>query len=222
MIQKIRTGITRFPEIKVRPFELHKVRGFFSNRYKRYDLLHNHDRGTGKFIYRYPAIQFKIDGYFSIFGYKQEGIDILKDIFLTAEDIVIEGRKIDVFGKEIEVKEEDFGEDGTFYVYEFITPWIALNQANYKEYTLLGDEERKNRMLNSILINNIISFCKFAGYTVKDRLEVKSKFHEVRANLKGKVHRAFRGEFMVNFLLPGYLGLGKSSSRGYGNIVKKL
>ena len=56
----------RFPEIKVRPAELHKVRGYFSNEYKQYDLLHNHDRETGKSIYRYPAIQFKINQYFSI------------------------------------------------------------------------------------------------------------------------------------------------------------
>jgi hypothetical protein len=222
MLQKISAGITRFPEIKVRPAELHKVRGYFSTQYKQYDLLHNHDKETGKLIYRYPAIQFKISDCFAIFGYKQEGIEILKEIFLTAEDIMIEGRKIAIHGKEIEVKEEWFGEDGQFYVYEFITPWIALNQVNFREYKFLGDEEGKSRMLNSILINNIISFCKFAGYTVRSRLEVKSKFHEVEVNLKGTAHRAFRGEFMVNFLLPGRIGLGKSSSRGYGSIVKKM
>ena len=222
MLQKIRTGIVKFPEIKVKPGELHKARGYFSNRYERYDLLHNHDRDTGKHLYRYPAVQFKINRFFSIFGYKQEGIEILKDIFLTSENLVIEGKTIEIYGKEIEVKEAVFGEDGQFYVYEFLTPWIALNQSNYKEYMRIDDDAQKNRMLNSILVNNIISFCKFAGYTIKSRLEVKSKFLEVQANLKGKTHNAFKGEFMVNFLLPDFLGLGKSSSRGYGNILIKL
>lgn len=222
MLQKIRTGITRFPEIKIKPSELHKARGYFSTQYNQYDLMHNHDKKTGKYLYRYPAIQFKITDYFSIFGYKQEGIDILKEVFLTSEDIVLEGKNIKIYGKEIEVKEIKYGEDGQFYVYDFFTPWLALNQDNFVEYKSMNDEGQKNRMLNSILINNIISFCKFTGYTIKNRLKVKSKFREIPANLKGKTHTAFKGEFMVNFLLPDYLGLGKSSSRGYGNILKRM
>ena len=198
MVRKIKSGVTRFPEVVVKPAELHKVRGYFSTRYKRYDLLHNHDRETGKSIYRYPAIQFKINESLAIFAYKQEGIDILKEVFLTSEDIIIEGRRIEVFGKEIEVKEVEYGEDGEMYVYEFITPWLALNQENYRDYRVLGEKERGGK-LNSIIINNIISFCKFAGYTIRNRLTVKSKFRELDANLKGVTHRAFRGEFMVNF-----------------------
>lgn len=222
MKKKIRTGIIRFPEIKIKSSELHKARGYFSAQYNQYDLLHNHDKKTGKYLYRYPAIQFKINNYFSIFGYKHEGIEILKEVFLTSEDIIIEGKTIDIYAKEIEVKEVEYGEDGQFYVYEFFTPWIALNQANYKEYKSLKDEAQKNRMLNSIIINNIISFCKFSGYTIKNKLEIKSKLREIPTNLKGKTHTAFKGEFMVNFLLPDYLGLGKSSSRGYGNILRKM
>ena len=222
MLQKIKSGVIRFPEIRIKRSYLHKVRGYFADQYNQYDLIHNHDKKTGKFLYRYPAIQFKITDYLSIFGYKQEGIDILKEVFLTSEDIVIEGKRIKIFGRELEITEEGYGEDGQFYVYEFFTPWIALNQENYKGYKSLTDETQKSRQLNSILVNNIISFCKFTGYTVKNSLEVRSIFRETKANLKGKAHTAFIGEFMVNFLLPDFLGLGKSSSRGYGNIIRKM
>ena len=222
MIQSIKTGAIRFPEIQIKPSYLHKVRGYFANQYRQYDLVHNHDKKTGKYIYRYPAVQFKIYDCLSIFAYTQAGIDILKEVFLTSEDIVIEDKTIRIYGKEIEMKEESFGEDGQFYLYEFYTPWIALNQGNYRGYQSLADERQKELKLNSILINNIISFCKFAGYTVKNRLTVKSKFREIETNLKSKTHIGFRGEFMVNFLLPDFLGLGKSSSRGYGNIKRKF
>jgi hypothetical protein len=198
------------------------VRGYFADQYNQYDLIHNHDKKTGKFLYRYPAIQFKITDYLSIFGYKQEGINILKEVFLTSEDIAIEGKIIRIFGRELEIREEVYGEDGQFYFYEFFTPWIALNQNNYREYKSLTDETHKSQQLNSILVNNIISFCKFTGYTIKESLKVKSKFRETKANLKGKTHTAFKGEFMINFLLPDFLGLGKSSSRGYGNIKRKM
>lgn len=222
MLQKIKTGTARFPEIKIKPSLLHKVRGYFADQYRQYDLVHNHDKKTGTFIYRYPAIQFKINNGLAIHAYKDEGIAILKEVFLTSESIDVEGRTINVYGKEIEIKEESFGEDGEFYLYEFFTPWLALNQQNYRNYKTLSDEKEKNRRLNTVLINNIIAFCKFAGYTVENRLTVKSQFRELQANLKGKTHTAFKGEFMVDFLLPDFLGLGKSSSRGYGNIKRKF
>lgn len=222
MLKTIKTGTIRFPEIKIKPSHLHKVRGYFSEQYQQYDLIHNHDKKTGKHLYRYPAIQFKINRCLSIAAYKQEGITILKEVFLTSEDIVIEDKTINIYGKEIELKEESYGEDGEFYLYEFYTPWLALNQENYRGYKALTDETKKSRMLNTILVNNIISFCKFAGYTIVNRLAVKSQLGEVPANLKTKTHIAFKGNFMVNFLLPDFLGLGKSSSRGYGNIKRKL
>ena len=222
MLEKIKTGIIRFPEIKIKPSHLHKVRGYFSQQYRQYDLIHNHDQKTGKLLYRYPAIQFKINPCLAIAAYKQEGIDILKEVFLTSQDIVIEDKTIDIHGKEIEINEQPYGEDGEFYLYEFYTPWLALNQENYRDYRALADEKEKSRKLNAVLVNNIISFCKFAGYTVVNRLAVKSQLVEVTANLKAKTHIAFKGNFMVNFLLPDFLGLGKSSSRGYGNIRKNM
>lgn len=212
----------KFPEIRIKPSHLHKVRGYFSRQFAQFDLIHNHRVTSGKYFYRYPAIQFKIHDCLAVHAYKPEGIDVLKELFLEAENIVIEDQVLTVNSKEIEVKEVEFGEDGEQYVYEFVTPWMALNQQNYKDYLSLESDKQRKEKLHAILINNIISFCKFTGYTIQDRLEIKSAFKPVPANLKGKTHLAFKGEFMVNFLLPDLLGLGKSTSRGYGNIIRKI
>jgi hypothetical protein len=222
MLQNIKTGVMRFPEILINPSQLHKVRGYFSRQFDQFDLLHNHRPGSEKFFYRYPAVQFKIHDCLAVHAYKSEGIDVLKQLFLESEQIVIQDQVLVVNDKEIEVKEVAFGEDGEQYVYEFVTPWIALNQQNYKDYLSLETGEQQEEKLHAILINNIISFCKFAGYTVRERLEIKSNFNPVSTNLKGKAHLAFMGEFMVKFLLPDLLGLGKSTSRGYGNITRKM
>jgi hypothetical protein len=222
MLAAIKTGIMKFPGIPIKPSQLHKVRGYFSRQFAQFDLLHNHQPGSEKFFYRYPAVQFKIHDCLAVHAYKQEGISVLKELFLEAENIVIEDRVLTINSKEIEVKDVEFGEDGEGYVYEFVTPWIALNQQNYKDFLSLDTDEQRKEKLHAVLINNIISFCKFAGYTVQNRLKIKSVFTPVQTNLKGKTHLAFKGEFMVSFLLPDLLGLGKSTSRGYGNIIRKI
>ena len=222
MLQTIKTGIMKFPEILISPSQLHKIRGYFSRQFTQFDLIHNHRESPEKFFYRYPAVQFKIHDCLAIHAYQSEGIAVLKELFLESENIVIQDQVLIVNNKEIEVKAVEIGEDGERYVYEFVTPWIALNQQNFKDFLSLETEEQQKAKLHAILINNIISFCKFAGYTVQERLEIKSNFKPVSTNLKGKTHLAFKGEFMVNFLLPDLLGLGKSTSRGYGNIMRKI
>ena len=212
----------KFPGITIKPSQLHKVRGYFSRQFAQFDLVHNHQPGSEKLFYRYPAVQFKIHDCLAVHAYKPEGIAVLKELFLEAENIVIEDRVLTINSKEIEVRDVEFGEDGESYVYEFVTPWIALNQQNYKDFLSLDTEEQRKEKLHAILINNIISFCKFTGYTVQNRLKVGSDFTTVQTNLKGKTHLAFKGEFMVKFLLPDLLGLGKSTSRGYGNITRKI
>lgn len=222
MLQKIRVGEIQFPEINLSPSVLHKVRGYFANRFKQYDLLHNHDMKTGKPVYRYPAIQFKKNDYLVIYAFKDEAIDILKKVFLASEQIVVEDTVVTIHEKQIEVKEVSIGEDGSQYLYRFTSPWLALNQDNFRAYIDLMDDDSRRNKLNRILVNNIIAFCKFTGYQVQEHLEIKSRLFEVEANLKGKKLLAFKGEFMVNILLPDFLGLGKSSSRGYGSIQAKM
>ncbi len=223
MGSKIKIAQLQFPEIRLKASELHKARGYFSKEFKEFDLLHNHDLKTGKVIYRYPAIQFKIaDKNFSIFSYGDKAIEIMKRIFLNSHEIRVDNKKMKIYQTNLDVNSAEIGISEEFFLYAFFSPWIALNQKNYNEYVKLDSKEEKTEKLNSILINNIISFCKFAGYTIPEKIQIKSRFCEVPVNLKSLTHIAFKGDFMANFKLPDYLGLGKSSSRGYGCIKRKM
>ncbi len=221
-LHPFKTAEIQFNEVSLKPSEIHKMRGYFGNRFKEFSALHNHDPETGKSIYRYPAVQFKLlNRRPMLTGYKEEGIEILKQLFLDTGEIVIDDRVLLVREKEMDLKEQWMGEDGQLHEYRFMHPWIALNQKNYKTYRNLKIVQDKEKKLQGIIINNILSFCKFAQYRVKEKLMVKVKLHEVRVKLKGELLTGFSGEFTVNILLPDYIGLGKSTSRGYG-MIKRL
>jgi hypothetical protein len=222
MVKTMKIGKVSFPELRIGAGQIHKARGYFADKFREYDLIHNHRQDSDKFYYRYPAIQFKKDRGLAIVAFGAEAIAVLKQVFLAAEEVDIGGLRLDIRSRTIDVDEVSLGEDGERYVYRFTSPWLALNQKNFSEYQTLERPEDKQRKLHGILVNNIISFCKFAGYTIEKQLEVKSRFSHTEANLKGYTHTAITGQFMVNILLPDDLGLGKSSSRGYGSIVKDM
>jgi len=216
----IKTAEVKFPNIKFKYSELHKIRGFFGNEYKEFNILHNHIENSDKVIYRYPAVQFKlINENLSIFGYQEEAIELLKNIFLNSDEINVNNTLVKTYEKDFNIREREIGDSKSQIKYKFVTPWIGLNQKNIRDYYKLSSKKEKSDKLNSIIIQNIISFCKFAGYTVKNKLIVESDFHEVKVNLKSKTHLAFKGSFKANFILPDYLGIGKSGSRGYGCLV---
>ena len=173
-MEEIKIARLRFPEIQIRPSDLHKARGYFGEQFREFDLLHNHDLRTGKSIYRYPAIQFKIaDRALSIFSFGEKAIKVFKAIFFRSDRIEIGSKTIAVNEKQLKINEEPFGFRDEAHTYSFVSPWIGLNQKNYSDYLKLNSAKEKEDKLNAILINNIISFCKFAGYTIPDRILVR-------------------------------------------------
>ncbi|MBN2790459.1 MAG: DNA repair protein [Candidatus Delongbacteria bacterium] len=215
---KLKTTVVLLPDLKIKRSELHKVRGFFSSKYNENNLIHNHD--GDKFIHRYPAVQFKtIDNILYIYSFSSDTEDVFKDIFLTDYELDIEGKKYSINEKQIEVKDLELNDSEDYFKYEFYSHWIALNQKNFEEYMKLKFQDEKDAKLKSIIIQNIISVCKFAGYTIQNKLEVKElNLKPVMTNLKGMEILAFKGDFEINFILPDYIGLGKSVSRGFGNV----
>ncbi len=197
----------------------HKIRGYFGRRYDDYILLHHHLKDN-KILYRYPLVQYKkIQDKYYIIGLN-EGADILKSIWLDTNNIVIDGQIILLNEKEIIYKNFEIKTIDNMRNYKFETPWLALNQENHENYKLMLFDERKQK-LKSILISNIISFCKAVNYTVTEQIRCEVNISTTQAQLKGIEMTAFTGEFRVNFALPDFIGLGKSVARGFGVINKK-
>ncbi|WP_027000496.1 CRISPR-associated endonuclease Cas6 [Eisenibacter elegans] len=218
---QISTTLIRFPEIKLPTSAAQQLRGYFGNLFKEQSpLLHNHYE-DGKSIYRYPLVQYKvIDKVPTLLGIN-EGAQLLVQLFLKIKEIDLSGRKyliqsknIEALTSPLEVKNEEL------FQYKFKTLWLGLNQENHKIYKNLQDDKEKQKLLEKILTANLISLSKGLGYTVKDKIMVKSQLLEKSTKFKGEEMLAFSGQFICNMQIPKLLGIGKAVSRGYGAVIQ--
>ncbi len=78
-------------------------------------------------------------------------------------------------------------------------------------------------MLKKALIGNILSMSKYLDCWLDKDQQIKAEVQvkESEVSLKGESLIGFKGIFKCNFVIPDYLGLGKSVSRGFG-IVKQI
>ncbi|MFA5397166.1 MAG: CRISPR-associated endonuclease Cas6 [Methanogenium sp.] len=208
----------QYPTINLQMTDATCLRGYFANKYIDHDILHNH---TSKgYSYRYPLVQYKlIDGIPTIIGL-QLGADEVVNLGLAEELISIANSKYMIDNVTIETNYTEIGLTSKPYEYKFITPWLALNQENISKYKNIVDSDT---LLRHILIQNIIQFAKSSQYQVPDTIIVEfDDIVEVETHLKGVSMLGFMGSFKVNFKLPDLVGLGKSASRGFGTITKKV
>ncbi len=211
--------------VRLRPSQIHKFRGFIGNLFSDYDLIHNHNRLTGKYIYRYPLIQFKlVSGKPAIIAITDQAVNLFSEIFMKLDKIVVDGVTIPVFEKNLKIEDVEFGYSAETFMYEFVSPWIGLNQKNYQKYDETITIKEKNEILKRTLIGNILSMAKYLdcwlGKNQKINLELQVK--EKKVNLKRKSMLGFTGIFKTNFMIPDDLGIGKSVSRGFGTVRRVL
>lgn len=211
--------IIRFPEIQLRTRDAHKLRGYFGRLFQeRSELLHNH-MGNGEFRYAYPQVQYKvIDRTPMLVGIK-DGAGLLGELFLKINELNIDGQKYPVHQKNIEGKNVEAGISENSNTYRFETLWMGINQKNHNRY-LIADELEKQHMLERVLIGNCLSFFKSMDHFVEEQIQIKGTFKEKSTRFKNNRMLAFEGMFTTNLLLPDYIGLGKSVSRGFGTIQK--
>ena len=205
------------------PSQIHKLRGYVGNLFKDHDLIHNHDLTTGKQIYRYPLIQFKlIDNTPGVVAITDKAIEIFTEIFMKLDEIRIDGTVIPVHEKDLQVETTDFGYADETFMYKFVSPWIGLNQGNYQKYTATGNKSEKTTLLIQSMTGNILSMSKGLGCWLEKDQQIKLdiQLKEKPVNLKGKAMIGFTGIFKTNFLIPDYLGIGKSVSRGLGTVKR--
>lgn len=212
-----------FPEISLKVRDAHKLRGFFGNYFREVSpLLHNHLAGGG-LQYAYSLVQYKVLQQVPVLMGIQEGADLLRDLFLKIDNLVINEVTYPVYAKNIDFRMVEVGIHNQLYSYRFETLWMALNEENYSLY-ITYPPERQMEQLNGILIRNISNALKALGVKITpETTPIMAKIMQLQektTQFKGTKMCGFTGEFITNALLPDYLGLGKSVSRGFG-VIKK-
>ncbi|MFH0702383.1 MAG: CRISPR-associated endonuclease Cas6 [bacterium] len=198
-----------------------KLRGFFANTFSNIDLFHNHTE-KGDFIYRYPRIQYRFfNNRPMVIGFN-EGVEIIKRHYDKFETIKIGSYEYPIMEKQLILEERELKTIDDYMQYKFITPWYALNQENYREYQILKTLKERDKLLEKILITNILRMCKELDYHVDKNIELQTFLNPVSFEtvIKDVKIIAFTGFFKVNMQIPDCIGLGKSISKGFGTIIK--
>ena len=194
-----------------------KLRGAIAKLDETNTLLHNHfDKDL--VIYTYPRVQYRIvNGRAFIFGI-DEGVTAIKSIMDDINTLEL-NRKYTVTEKQLIEKTFDINTTSQEHKYKFITPWLGLNSKNYEKYNQTNDQRERKLLINKILIGNILSMCKGLGIIINHKIHVKTHLNMKNVKYKSVYMQAFTGEFITNFDLPDYIGVGKGVSHGYGCVI---
>lgn len=203
-----------------RDSQISEMRGSVATQFKDNELFHQH-MPDNQLVYRYPFIQYHIlDGNALLVGIGP-GAGALAGLNLLDHLLMIGHREYLVREQQMSLTKRPYGSSDELLEYQFISPWLGLNARNYQAYMRAGITEKRRRLLERILIGNVISMSKGLGYDIKKRLAVRIKtLEEVPVTLKQVPMLAFEGRFAINFLIPDWLGLGKSVSRGFGTVLR--
>jgi hypothetical protein len=194
----------------------HELRGFFATKFNEYAELHQHN--ADKFIYRYPVVQYKMIGNVPTVIGINEGAEVLKQIFDEYDEIRLGEDTYQIVERGIAVKDEEFGLSDKIHSYEFVTPWFALNQENYRKFYSLKGKAERDEFIRKTLIGNIISMSKSLRYDVPGQIKCDTNVRFKKDRLKDVTVMVFTGIFHANFIIPDYFGIGKSVSRGFGAV----
>ena len=215
------TEISFITDRAINPEYAQKLRGFFGNYYRNRFEFHQH---IGKsLLYRHPLIQYKIiDGIAVLTGINEGAfllrvIDQFKEIKLGKESYRIVRQTTAIRKVDIGISTNDESK------YSFLSPWLALNENNYKEYhKICSSPDGVRALLSRVLIGNLLSFSKSVGYSVDEQIEVNFTLDGIEPVVakNDTAMLAFKGSFKSNFHLPDLWGIGKLSSMGFG-VVKK-
>lgn len=212
----------RFPELRLPMREGHRLRGYFGTAFKDSNpLLHNHLK-DGATRQGYSLVQYKIlDGIPTIVGI-DEGSQAVTDIFADVNEIRLGNRVLPGDAKELHRRkfEVEILND-RLVEYRLRTPYCALNQDNYFVYRELPTDEERHRHLSKQLVNHLFAVCKGLGFYAESRIVAYPLFGQPHlTSLKGNQLTAFRGGFVTNLSIPDFIGIGKSTSRGFGAIER--
>lgn len=183
-------------------------------------LFHNH---LGEnFRYGYPLIQYKVFRKNpTIVCINKGSEEILKFFEQTNWNMVLNGRDINTKIKHLSFDYLQCGFSEKLLKYK-IENWFALNEINFKKFILLSNDRAQIKLLERIIIGNILSFAKGIKWNIKQQVELAITHLPREHSIAFKNHQmmGFNISFVTNVLLPDVIGLGKSVSRGFGVIRK--
>ena len=188
------------------------LRGYLGYNFIQDTEFHHHEENP----YHYPLIQYRrFPNKLMVIGINNFATSVFKNMS-TLEYIVTSNEKIKILSMKFNTIIHKIISKATQY--KFKTPWIALNQKNYKLYNETSPK-LKTSFLENILVGNCLTMLRGIDINIDFPLLVDlKKYHTQNITVHNNQFHAFHGEFVINITLPKFIGIGKSVSKGFGVI----
>ncbi len=197
-------------------FSLAGLRSFFRKTSEHYTFVHQ--QSAAPCIHRYPVIQCKwIKNRILVIGIGQ-GAGLLQEISGNGENIIAGAERCILRGGDQDIRLESFCMSDKTHSYEFLTPWLALNQQNARKFYNLKGKQERDAFMQKILAGNLTTLAKSLDYNLPAALMCVSRVRFRRERIHDENVMVFVGSFETNLKIPDYLGIGQSISQGYGTI----
>ncbi|MFA6225502.1 MAG: CRISPR-associated endonuclease Cas6 [Methanoregula sp.] len=196
-------------------FSIEELRSFFTGKREEYTVLHKSN--AAGFIHRYPAVQCKQHKNMLVVMGISQGAALLEQLS-TGQNEISAGKNIcTIRERDASIRNEEFG-IGTTHTYEFLTPWLALNQQNAKKFYDLKGKPERDAFMRKILAGNLATLSKSLDYKTPVPITCETKIR-FRIDWMGRENvMVFLGKFQTNLRIPDYFGIGQSVSQGFGTI----
>ncbi|RZS97148.1 CRISPR-associated endonuclease Cas6 [Cecembia calidifontis] len=186
-------------------------------------IFHNH-LSDDRFHYKYPVIQYKRDGKRASLVCIKEGVEEIHAFFHKNEGVIRIGSdfkslyvdQVKLNSYQLEILDNPL----SYSIYK----WLPINSANFPKFIALESLAEQLGFLEKTMIGNILSMAKGLDWQIDKTVTVNITRinRQYWTKLKGQKVLSFDLEFKTNVFLPYDIGLGKSSSLGYGTIGKVI
>ena len=197
-------------------FSITETRAYFTVKLEEYTALKKNNDTT--FIYRYPAVQCKqIKNTLMVIGISQ-GAALLEQLSHERNEILSGKNTCTILERDAIIRNEEFKISNITHTYEFLTPWLALNQQNAKKFYDLKGKPERDAFIHRILIGNLKTLAKSLDYKIPVPINCEAKIR-FRIDWMGRENViVFLGKFRTNLRIPDYFGIGQSVSQGFGTM----
>ena len=194
------------------------LRGAIGQLIDRPEFHHHSEAGL---VYHHPLIRYAVHRREAIIAGLAEGAFLLRSMPVL-ESLRLGTGEYRVLEQTVEFCRTGIGACSEPIIYSFQTPYLALNQENYDKWQR-SDPFTGRRLLQRVVIGNLLSLAKAIRLDVSERLHADvdlwpDRLEEVKPGVR---LLGFRGVIQVNFTLPDRWGIGKSSARGFGTLIRQ-
>jgi hypothetical protein len=197
-------------------FSLEDLRLYFTRQLADNSVIQ--EQSSPVHIHRYPVIQCKqVKNSLLVIGIGQ-GADLLWAVSSNGNELLTGQSTCTIIKRDQEIRNEKVGISESLQRYEFLTPWIALNQQNAKKFYDLKGKPERDAFMQKILNGALSTFARSIDCDLREPLICRSKVRFRRERIHDENVMVFLGTFETNLRVPDYLGIGQSISKGFGTL----